>query len=64
MQRIEAAQIRGSNSNEVTNKVFKKEIKTLMDNIRLCAIGNLSALPQKVYNELSEVIDKTKAIRE
>ena len=44
------------------NKVFKKEIKTLMDNnIRLCAIGNLSALPQKVYNELSEVIDKTKA---
>ena len=54
--------LEGSNSNEVTNKVFKKEIKTLMDNnIRLCAIGNLSALPQKVYNELSEVIDKTKA---
>ena len=31
------------------------------NNIKLCAIGNLSALPQKVYNELSEVINKTKA---
>ena len=42
-------------------KSLKKEIKTLMNNnIKLCAIGNLSALPHKVYNELSEVIDKTK----
>ena len=61
LQRIGEDQIRSSNSNENINKFFKKEIKTFMDNnIKLCAIGNLSALPQKVYNELSEVIDKTK----
>ncbi len=42
-------------------KSLKKEIKTLMDNnIKLCAIGDLSALPSKVFSELHEVIDKTK----
>ncbi|HLT54200.1 MAG TPA: isoprenyl transferase [Flavobacteriaceae bacterium] len=41
---------------------LKKEIKTLQDNnIKLTAIGNLSALPSKVYNELREVIEKTKS---
>jgi len=40
---------------------LKKEIKTLQDNnIRLNAIGNLDALPKKAYNELLDVIDKTK----
>lgn len=41
---------------------LKKEIKTLQDNnIKLTAIGNLRALPSKVYNELQEVIEKTKS---
>jgi len=40
---------------------LKKEIKTLTkNNVRLNAIGNLEALPKKVYNELLDVIDKTK----
>ena len=39
---------------------LKKEIKTLQDNnIKLNAIGNLTALPKKVYKELHEVISKT-----
>lgn len=42
-------------------KSLKKEIKTLQDNnIRLLAIGNLKDLPKKAYEELLEVIDKTK----
>lgn len=42
-------------------KSLKKEIKTLQDNnIRLLAIGNLKDLPKKAYQELLEVIDKTK----
>ncbi len=40
---------------------LKKEIKTLQENnIRLHAIGNLQALPQKARTELLEVIEKTK----
>ncbi|SEL18536.1 undecaprenyl diphosphate synthase [Aquimarina amphilecti] len=40
---------------------LKKEIKTLQkNNIRLNAIGNLEALPQKARKELLEVIEKTK----
>ena len=40
---------------------LKKEINTLQDNnIKLNAIGNLSSLPQKVFKELNDVIDKTK----
>ncbi|MDT0558903.1 isoprenyl transferase [Ichthyenterobacterium sp. W332] len=40
---------------------LKKEIKTLQDNnIKLTAIGALNDLPQKAFNELQEVIDKTK----
>jgi len=40
---------------------LKKEIDTLQkNNIKLCAIGNLSLLPKKVYGELSEVIQVTK----
>ena len=43
---------------------LKKEIKTLQDNnIKLSAIGNLTTLPAKVYKELLEVIDATKANR-
>ena len=41
---------------------LKKEIKTLQDNnIKLLAIGNLSALPKKAHQELLEVIDNTKS---
>ncbi|GAA0717321.1 isoprenyl transferase [Aquimarina litoralis] len=40
---------------------LKKEISTLQkNNIRLNAIGNLQALPQKARKELLEVIEKTK----
>ncbi|MFD2564122.1 isoprenyl transferase [Aquimarina rubra] len=40
---------------------LKKEIKTLQkNNIRLNAIGNLQALPEKARKELLEVIEKTK----
>ncbi len=40
---------------------LKKEIKTLQDNqIKLNAIGNLEALPQKAHRELLGVIEKTK----
>ncbi|WP_411766712.1 isoprenyl transferase [Winogradskyella sp. A3E31] len=42
-------------------KSLKKEIKTLQDNnIRLLAIGALSDLPKKAYEELQYVIEKTK----
>ncbi|WP_194766917.1 isoprenyl transferase [Tamlana sp. I1] len=38
-----------------------KELKTLNDNnIKLAAIGNLQALPKKVYKELSDAIESTK----
>ena len=41
---------------------LKKEISTLQEhNIRLNAIGNLNALPKKAYNELVDVIEKTKS---
>jgi undecaprenyl diphosphate synthase len=41
---------------------LKKEIKTLQDNnIKLNAIGNLNALPSKVYKELMDVIETTKS---
>lgn len=40
---------------------LKKEISTLQDNdIKLNAIGNLESLPKKAYQELIEVISKTK----
>ena len=40
---------------------LKKEIKTLHDNdIKLNAIGDLKALPTKVYDELKDVIEITK----
>jgi undecaprenyl diphosphate synthase len=40
---------------------LKKEIKTLQDNnIKLNAIGNLDALPNKGYSELTHVIENTK----
>ena len=40
---------------------LKKEIKTLQDNnIKLNAIGNLDALPKKVYSELVDVMENTK----
>lgn len=40
---------------------LKKEIKTLSENnIKLNAIGNLHALPKKAYNELMDVIEKTR----
>jgi len=42
-------------------KSLKKEIATLQDNnIRLNAIGNIKDLPNSAYNELLEVIEKTK----
>ncbi len=40
---------------------LKKEFKSLHENdIKLCAIGNLNSLPSKAFNELNEVIEKTK----
>ena len=40
---------------------LKKEIKTLRkNNIKLNAIGNLKDLPVKVYQELNDVIERTK----
>jgi len=40
---------------------LKKELKTFnKNNIRLNTIGNISALPEKAYKELLEVMDKTK----
>jgi len=41
-------------------KSIKKELKTLMEkNIRLNAIGNLSALPKDCQDELQEVMNAT-----
>ncbi|MDC8005738.1 isoprenyl transferase [Aureisphaera galaxeae] len=41
---------------------LKKEIDTLIDNdIKLNAIGSLQSLPKKVYNELFDVMDRTKS---
>ena len=41
---------------------LKKELPTLTkNNIRLCAIGNLQALPDKANMELNEVMDKTES---
>ncbi|MBT8314065.1 MAG: isoprenyl transferase [Maribacter sp.] len=40
---------------------LKKEIKTFNENnVRLNTIGDIKSLPQKAYNELLEVMDKTK----
>jgi undecaprenyl diphosphate synthase len=40
---------------------LKKELKLLLKNdIKLQTIGNINSLPQKVRNELNEVIKKTK----
>ncbi len=40
---------------------LKKELNTLQKNsIKLTTIGNIDLLPKKVYNELMDVIDKTK----
>lgn len=41
---------------------LKKELSTLnKNNIRLNAIGNIQSLPKKVFQELQEVISKTKS---
>ncbi len=40
---------------------LKKELETLQkNNIKLTTIGNLELLPKTVYNELTDVIEKTK----
>lgn len=40
---------------------LKKELETLQkNNIKLTTIGNLELLPKSVYNELTDVIEKTK----
>ncbi len=40
---------------------LKKEIKTFNENnVRLNTIGDIKSLPQKAYNELLEVMEKTK----
>ena len=42
-------------------KSLKKEIKTLQDNnIKLSAIGSLQDLPKKAFQELQDVIERTK----
>ena len=42
-------------------KSLKNEVKGLQENqIKLCAIGNLTDLPKTVFNELMYVIEKTK----
>jgi undecaprenyl diphosphate synthase len=46
---------------ELLVSTIKKETKTLMqNNIKLEAIGDLSSLPQKCYNELMEAMQETK----
>lgn len=46
---------------KLLSAALKKELKTFQkNNIKLNAIGNLSTLPQKAYQDLSEVIEKTK----
>jgi len=41
---------------------LKKELQTfLKNNVKLNTIGNIKSLPKKVYKELNEVMDKTKA---
>jgi len=46
---------------ELLVSTINKETKTLMDhNVRLNAIGNLSSLPKRCYQELQEAIEKTK----
>lgn len=45
---------------ELLVSTIHKETKTLMDNdVRLNAIGNLSSLPKRCYQELQEAIKKT-----
>jgi undecaprenyl diphosphate synthase len=45
---------------ELLVATINKETKTLMENdVRLNAIGNLSALPSKCYKQLQEAIQKT-----
>ncbi|MBC8054457.1 MAG: isoprenyl transferase [Sphingobacteriaceae bacterium] len=49
---------------ELLVSTINKETKTLMDNeVRLNAIGNLSALPAKCYQQLQEAIKKTSGNR-
>jgi undecaprenyl diphosphate synthase len=46
---------------KLLSSALKKELKTFQkNNIKLNAIGNLSTLPQKAFQDLSEVIEKTK----
>ena len=41
---------------------LKKELQTfLKNNVKLNTIGNIESLPKRVYKELNEVMDKTKA---
>lgn len=45
---------------ELLVSTINKETKTLMENdVRLNAIGDLSSLPKRCYNELKEAISKT-----
>ncbi|WP_017258374.1 isoprenyl transferase [Pedobacter arcticus] len=45
---------------ELLVSTINKETKTLMENnVRLNAIGDLSSLPKRCYNELQEAISKT-----
>jgi undecaprenyl diphosphate synthase len=46
---------------ELLVSTINKETKTLMqNNVKLNAIGDLSSLPKRCYQELQEAIDKTK----
>ncbi|MDH3381824.1 MAG: isoprenyl transferase [Flavobacteriaceae bacterium] len=46
---------------KLLSSALKKELKTFQkNNIKLNAIGNLSTLPQKAFQDLTEVIEKTK----
>ncbi|MDP2087872.1 MAG: isoprenyl transferase [Flavobacteriaceae bacterium] len=46
---------------KLLSSALKKELKTFQkNNIKLNAIGNLSTLPEKAFQDLNEVIEKTK----
>ncbi|MCM2301597.1 MAG: isoprenyl transferase [Flavobacteriaceae bacterium] len=46
---------------KLLSSALKKELKTFQkNNIKLNAIGNLATLPEKAFQDLTEVIEKTK----
>ena len=46
---------------KLLSSALKKELKTFQkNNIKLHAIGNLATLPEKAFQDLTEVIEKTK----